>query len=215
MCPARSHDTSAAYPAAPPAAPPRAGFTLVELLVVVTILALLISILMPSLKKARSQTKRTVCASNLRQIGIALNGYLADSNDRLPWASAMPSKLPFPVDLPEPIYIADVLAPYLSEQRELFRCPNDVPGGTERPAPNTGRSYFQSERSSYQYRAMPFLGGRTIAEVAAWLEEFHGQPVAENSIWVMQDYNNFHAPGGQPGARRYLYIDGHVTDFEN
>jgi hypothetical protein len=31
----------------------------------------------------------------------------------------------------------------------------------------------------------------------------------------MRDYNNFHGESGEPGARRYLYIDGHVADFEN
>jgi hypothetical protein len=39
--------------------------------------------------------------------------------------------------------------------------------------------------------------------------------VADNAFWVMRDFNNFHGSGGKPGARRYLYSDGHVTDFEN
>ncbi len=55
-----------------------AGFTLIELLVVVSIIALLISILLPSLKKARDQTKAAVCCTNLGGLAKASNTYAAD-----------------------------------------------------------------------------------------------------------------------------------------
>jgi prepilin-type N-terminal cleavage/methylation domain-containing protein len=60
----------------------RKAFTLIELLVVVAIIALLISILLPSLARAREITKRAVCASNLRGIGQATKVY---SNDNADW----------------------------------------------------------------------------------------------------------------------------------
>jgi prepilin-type N-terminal cleavage/methylation domain-containing protein len=56
----------------------RAGFTLVELLTVIAIVALLVSVLLPALGRARESAARTVCMSNLRQIGQGLYAYAAD-----------------------------------------------------------------------------------------------------------------------------------------
>lgn len=59
------------------------GFTLIELLVVISIMAMLMSILLPGLNRAREAGKRVVCLSNLRQLTLAWNFYAIDNDDRL------------------------------------------------------------------------------------------------------------------------------------
>jgi prepilin-type N-terminal cleavage/methylation domain-containing protein/prepilin-type processing-associated H-X9-DG protein len=66
------------------------GFTLIEVLVVVSIIALLIAILVPALGRARTVVRRTMCLGNLHQVGLAIHGYAQDHNGCIPYGPEAP-----------------------------------------------------------------------------------------------------------------------------
>lgn len=65
----------------------RRGFTLLDLLVSIAVIALLIGILLPSLQMVHETSRRVVCASNLRQIGLSVHMYSTDNDAYLPYSS--------------------------------------------------------------------------------------------------------------------------------
>ena len=108
------------------------GFTLVELLVVISIIALLLSILMPSLQKARNMAGRVVCASNQKQIGLAFQLYSYSNNDYLPHqviGEEGYTSLMFTWDRTLEPYLAAELKNkgegYEVGRRDVFACPSD------------------------------------------------------------------------------------------
>jgi prepilin-type N-terminal cleavage/methylation domain-containing protein len=130
------------------------AFTLIELLVVIAIIALLLSLLLPSLGAAKRTAWTVICQSNLRQIGIAIQGYLDDQKDPifldLHNSPAGPSFF-------NHVGVVDTLAAYMSYGgSKMFDCPAAKGRSSVRDPFNV--TYLQSGSRIYSL-PFPNLGG--------------------------------------------------------
>jgi len=100
----------------------RKGFTLIELLVVIAIIAILMSILIPALNRAREQGKRAACLNNLKQLVLAWIMYADENDDRIVGANPGSSDAWVKADLK-----SGLLYSYCPNV-ELYKCPTGVRG---------------------------------------------------------------------------------------
>jgi prepilin-type N-terminal cleavage/methylation domain-containing protein len=182
---------------------PRAGFTLVELLVVITIIASLIGILLPAVQAARAAARRTQCVNNLHQIGLALlQNY--DVYHVFPNAAEVPG---VPAGNTNPSMVT-VLAPFIEDSTTAFHCPDDrilfnpsAPPSSSAPS-SAFRTYFDAYGLSYEYKSA----------AANLTRDQYLQGSPSSTISIMYDFDCFHGGPNSPVSRFFLYLDGHVDN---
>ncbi len=176
------------------------GFSLVELLVVIGIIALLIGILMPVLSRAREQSRRTDCLANLRSLGQAMFMYANNHKDRLPNGNLRTVFIDYAganrvmVDFAD----MDVKAP------AVFHCPSD-----NDPVPSTIATADQalpdSARISYDFFCLYFP-----PELGPILSKLRGRaPLA----WDIDGGSAVQTPNQNHGNKggNVVYSDGHAS----
>lgn len=203
------------------------AFTLIEVLVVVSIIVLLVGILMPSLKEVRRLGRRTVCQKNLEQIGVGMHAYLTTNKDIFPTCARLPSYekvKPIPEQRP-PLPLG--LKRELANPGEVFACPSDkntlaTAATISDPAEVIPTSrYYDHEGTSYEWEETLNglnLGFRLIRIYAKPPGTWAGQrtqlieimKTEKKNMWMAYDFEAFHGGPGIVGSHNVLYTDLHV-----
>jgi len=172
----------------------QSAFTLLELLLSISLVALLAGLLSPALGSLREQADNTACASNLRQIGQAVMLKVQDNEDVYPYVESDASNPVYgPEDQAESL--ADTLKPYGVTEKTL-RCRSDVKGA----------NYFAETGSSYEW--FSFIDGERSSNPRIYLPE--GTLVLPLMRFpIAADYELVH-----PRNRmNILFADGHVDSY--
>jgi prepilin-type N-terminal cleavage/methylation domain-containing protein len=215
----------------------RQGFTLLELLVVVAVLALLMSLLLPALGEARAAAKRATCASNLAQIGLATHAYAAEHGGLIPRGPASLGPFDFSSNqmATNQVWIGDGSPEFPAvhpreytglgrllatgcPQARLFFCPADENhlSRAETPRIGTGADAY----GSYLYRQLDYLPTEAAHGVLDQMGS-HQVGAAVVRVEALALDTNSLGPGpyyqANHGARQanVLFRDGAVRNFGN
>jgi prepilin-type N-terminal cleavage/methylation domain-containing protein/prepilin-type processing-associated H-X9-DG protein len=166
------------------------GFTLMELLVVLALVAILSALAYPVYQRVIQSGRATGCVSNLRQISVALGAYLADNNNVMPTLNTARAATSDNVPV-----IDNTLSKYITTPG-VFACPADVNGFAQK----SGTSYFWNVALNGQLASnlnfMPKLQANQNTQ-------------SPSQIPIMADKEGFHPY--LENKVNVLYADGHAT----
>jgi len=156
------------------------GFTLIELLVVIAIIALLISILLPALGRARETAKMIICGTNLKQMGTAMASYLNEEQEYYPGGHMQPVGAPWYYVWPAR------LRNHMSDDEDGFWCPASFPEFKWRPE-HAKESDILSRLGGKKLRLPKYYGYHDETEVPLFADKFFTYGYNEAGVEELTD----------------------------